>query len=45
VRLGKVGIAAADLPGLARQVNAERLSNNPRRMTGERLVGLLSSLL
>jgi len=42
--LASVGVARTDLPALARAVNAERLGNNPRRLTTDLLVGILESV-
>jgi alcohol dehydrogenase class IV len=39
--LGEAGVPRAAIPTLAAQVNAERLSNHPRRLTGKDLEELL----
>jgi alcohol dehydrogenase len=45
VRLGQVGVRRDDLPELARAVNLERLSNNPRSIDTGGLISLLESVL
>jgi alcohol dehydrogenase class IV len=45
MRLRDVGITSADLPGLIAQVNVERLSNNPRKITVQQMQSLLDSVL
>jgi alcohol dehydrogenase len=44
-RLGDYGLSAGDLDGIARSVNVERLSNNPRRLTQHEIHDLLKSKL
>ncbi|MQA89494.1 MAG: iron-containing alcohol dehydrogenase [Gemmatimonas sp.] len=43
-RLRDVGIRESDLPALARSVNVDRLSNNPRRIDAPGLVTLLKEV-
>jgi alcohol dehydrogenase len=45
-RLGELGIAGDEaLQAIASQVNTERLSNNPRQLTGGQLVAILRSIV